>query len=87
MIINVVPKQQLLIMKLEDGWEPLCKFLGKPIPDIPFPQVNDREAADRVGHGIFAKLMLTWLGLFFVMGTSIYFGMQAWNSGALYPAE
>ena len=25
------------------GWEPLCKFLNKPIPDEPFPNVNDKE--------------------------------------------
>ena len=23
------------------GWEPLCKFLDLPVPDIPFPRVND----------------------------------------------
>jgi len=25
----------------EDGWEPLCKFLGKPVPDTPFPSGNN----------------------------------------------
>jgi hypothetical protein len=35
-------KQNLLIMNIEDGdgWEPLCKFLKKPIPDAPFPWTN-----------------------------------------------
>src|SRR5207247_6666629 len=23
-----------------DGWEKLCRFLGKPIPDAPFPKAN-----------------------------------------------
>lgn len=27
---------------LGDGWEPLCKFLGKDVPDVPFPRLNDR---------------------------------------------
>ncbi|KAF5001925.1 hypothetical protein FDECE_10806 [Fusarium decemcellulare] len=27
-----------------DGWEPLCEFLGKDVPDVPFPRVNDRQA-------------------------------------------
>ena len=26
-----------------EGWEPLCRFLGKDVPDVPFPRVNDRE--------------------------------------------
>jgi Sulfotransferase domain len=31
------------------GWEPLCAFLGVPIPEEPFPRTNDRqEFADRV---------------------------------------
>ena len=23
-----------------DGWEPLCEFLGVPVPDLPFPHKN-----------------------------------------------
>jgi len=23
-----------------DGWEPLCTFLGVPVPDEPYPRVN-----------------------------------------------
>ena len=35
----------LLVMNLEngDGWEKLCPFLGKNIPNIPFPHVNRSE--------------------------------------------
>lgn len=39
-----VPKEQLLDYELGSGWEPLCKFLGKEIPDEDFPRVNDTEA-------------------------------------------
>jgi hypothetical protein len=35
---------------LGDGWEPLCEFLGKDVPDVPFPRLNDR--AD---HAAFTK--------------------------------
>ncbi|KAF5010609.1 hypothetical protein FDECE_3240 [Fusarium decemcellulare] len=38
---EAVPKEQLLDFKLADGWEPLCRFLGKEVPDVPFPHVND----------------------------------------------
>lgn len=27
-----------------DAQGPLCDFLGKPVPDVPFPRVNDSEA-------------------------------------------
>ncbi|KAF4454858.1 hypothetical protein F53441_2728 [Fusarium austroafricanum] len=39
-----VPKEQLLDFKLTEGWEPLCKFLGKEVPNVPFPHVNDSAA-------------------------------------------
>lgn len=38
---ETVPKEKLLIFSPKDGWEPLCKFLGKPVPDVPFPKVNE----------------------------------------------
>jgi len=39
---STVPKEQLLIFDIKDGWGPLCKFLDKPVPQGPFPFVNDR---------------------------------------------
>ncbi|KAI6849851.1 hypothetical protein KC332_g2641 [Hortaea werneckii] len=41
MIRGMVPPERLLEWSVEDGWEPICKFLGKPVPQEPFPRVND----------------------------------------------
>lgn len=38
-----VPPGKLLIFQVKEGWEPLCTFLDVPVPDVPFPHVNDRE--------------------------------------------
>ena len=38
---SVTPKERLLEFSLSDGWEPLCRFLGKPVPTVPFPHEND----------------------------------------------
>lgn len=35
---------RLLEMRIEEGWEPLCKFLGKVIPKAPFPRTNEIKA-------------------------------------------
>ncbi|KAH7303062.1 hypothetical protein B0I35DRAFT_447295 [Stachybotrys elegans] len=43
-----VPPGQLLEFGMGDGWEPLCKFLGKDVPDIAFPFANDRKAHAKV---------------------------------------
>lgn len=40
MIRGLVPPDRLLEWYIEDGWEPLCKFLGKEIPDKSFPHAN-----------------------------------------------
>jgi hypothetical protein len=39
---STVPPDRLLVFDVADGWEPLCDFLGVPVPDEPFPRVNDR---------------------------------------------
>jgi hypothetical protein len=40
---RLVPKERLLIYRGGDGWEPLCAFLGVPVPDAPYPRTNSRE--------------------------------------------
>ena len=32
-----------LIFDVRQGWEPLCDFLNKPIPEIPFPNRSSRQ--------------------------------------------
>ena len=40
---------RLLVWSPADGWEPLCEFLEVPVPDAPFPHVNDTEGfVDRI---------------------------------------
>lgn len=39
---GVVP-DRLLELDVTAGWDPLCTFLGVPVPAEPFPNVNDRE--------------------------------------------
>lgn len=37
-----MPPGQLLVFNVKQGWEPLCAFLGVPVPKgKPFPRVND----------------------------------------------
>lgn len=38
-----IPAHQLLVYQVKDGWDPLCAFLGVPVPDSPFPRTNDRS--------------------------------------------
>jgi hypothetical protein len=36
-------EDRLLTYNIGDGWEPLCRFLDTPIPDIPYPRTNPAE--------------------------------------------
>ena len=37
-VMAAVPPDQLLIFQVKEGWQPLCDFLGVPVPkSIPFP--------------------------------------------------
>jgi hypothetical protein len=45
---RLVPEERRLEYRLGDGWEPLCKFLGVPVPDGEFPRTNTRETHVKV---------------------------------------
>jgi hypothetical protein len=38
---DAIDPARLLVFDVRDGWSPLCRFLGVPIPDEPFPRLND----------------------------------------------
>lgn len=54
-VIATVPRNKLLIFNVNQGWAPLCKFLGKPVPDDPFPNVN--ESGDIASATIVMKVV------------------------------
>ncbi len=40
---DAIPPEKLLIYEVKEGWEPLCAFLDRPIPNESFPRVNERD--------------------------------------------
>jgi hypothetical protein len=43
-----VPADKLLVFDVAEGWEPLCRFLGVPVPEgVPFPRLNDTAEFQR----------------------------------------
>ena len=40
---RTIPPERLLEFRVSDGWEPLCAFLGRGVPDEPFPLTNTTE--------------------------------------------
>ena len=60
------PPEKLLEFSFTDGWEPLCKFLNVPIPDEPYPNLNDAVAFRR---SMFAINIIGWI--IFILGCGI----------------
>ncbi|KAF2095780.1 hypothetical protein NA57DRAFT_78562 [Rhizodiscina lignyota] len=65
-----VPADRLLEYNVKEGWEPLCHFLGKEIPDVAFPHVNDAAAFHDGTENAMRKQQerLQWL----VLGTCLF---------------
>lgn len=76
MVKSLVPPDKLLVMELKEGWAPLARFLGRPVPDDPFPRANDAEAVDRVAKEIFTKVALIWAAILAVGGVTVYTGLR-----------
>ena len=41
-VIATIPKERLLLFEAKQGWEPLCAFLGVPVPPEDYPRSNSR---------------------------------------------
>ncbi|KAJ6439751.1 tpr repeat containing protein [Purpureocillium lavendulum] len=56
--------REVLVWKAEDGWGPLCKFLGKEVPqETPFPWVNDAATMSTLRKILIARGILSWAAL------------------------
>ena len=38
---DAIAPARLLVFDVREGWAPLCRFLDVPVPDEPFPRLND----------------------------------------------
>jgi hypothetical protein len=57
-VTAAIPPDRLLVFDVKAGWEPLCEFLGRPVPDEPFPQVNERAAFRRKRPRVLLRLIV-----------------------------
>lgn len=49
-VMREIPRERLLVFDVREGWEPLCRFLGVPVPEETFPHENTAETfIDRLG--------------------------------------
>jgi len=58
-IQRAIAPERLLTFNAREGWGPLCRFLGKPLPSFPYPHVNEAEGLARLEYGL-AFIVITW---------------------------
>lgn len=83
-IREVVPPDRLLEYKLGEGWEPLCEFLGRPVPKkTEFPRVNDAAMLKGVmlgkvkrNLGEVGMKLAPWLALVIAIGVGLWFSLR-----------
>ena len=45
---ELIPPDQLLVYNFNDGWNPLCNFLGKQFPEIDIPHINKDTLFEKI---------------------------------------
>ena len=76
MVIDYVPKDRLLIYEVKEGWEPICKFLNKPIPDMPFPYKNKTKNMGHMSRFINAMFIIIIIVSIIMIISSVFFGFK-----------
>ncbi|OCL02422.1 hypothetical protein AOQ84DRAFT_229096 [Glonium stellatum] len=74
---KVVPKERLLEFKAADGWEPLCNFLGKDVPQGEYPHRNDAKAANQLMRSFAINGIGVWATIGFG-GWCLVWGFRKW---------
>lgn len=74
-------EHRFLEWSVEDGWGPLCEFLGKDVPAMDFPRVNDTEELNQIRDDTLkATFMRIVKRLFVVSALSVGLGAIAWRA-------
>lgn len=67
--------RRVLEFVAEDGWAPLCEFLGAEVPDVPYPRMNDQRTMKTVKRFIIARGLLHWAGLVVLLWVVVRVGV------------
>ncbi len=78
----LVPSERLLVYTPGDGWEPLCKFLGRPLPEVEGPgNVNKGDDFNKMVTALNQGLLLGQLKR--VLDMTAYAALTATVVGAV----
>jgi len=74
-----IPRDQLLVYNVKQGWKPLCGFLGVDIPDVPFPKLNVKSGGipdminkSMIGKRVFNELMVILTAIVMIVAMLVF---------------
>lgn len=71
--------ERLLEYHLGTGWKPLCDFLGKQEPNVPFPRVNEAAQHDEMIKVVFMQMVQQFIIASLKLSVPVLFGILAWR--------
>ena len=74
-VIDYVPKERLLVYEVKEGWEPICNFLDKPIPDMQFPYKNKTKNMGHMSRFINTMFIVIVLVIIAIIISSVFWGV------------
>jgi hypothetical protein len=76
--------REILEWRATDGWEPLCKFLDKPVPDKPFPHLNDEATIKMLIRILMARGIISWLVVIGVPILGLWLGRSSGKGSGFF---
>lgn len=74
-----LPEDKLLVWNVEQGWKPLCAFLGKEIPQENFPNGNTpADFEKRINDMMKARLLKAMMNMALTLGACFAVGVGLW---------
>ena len=74
-VIDYVPKERLLVYQVKEGWEPLCKFLNKPMPNRSFPYKNKTKNMGHMSRFINVVFIILIFIIIGIIISSVFWGV------------
>lgn len=74
---RVVPEDRLVFYDVKEGWGPLSRVLGKEVPDLEFPRINDGKAIEELTKKFVVKGLIRWGAVGLTVGVGV---VSSWYS-------
>jgi hypothetical protein len=76
-------EHRFLEWSIDEGWTPLCKFLGKDVPDVDFPRMNTTKEISGTAMEIFKAALRRIAFKLVVLVVSGAIAAIAWRKNSL----